>query len=170
MKTKKMNMVTRWIATFVAVAMVVCSNVQAFASESTENQVLVNEEGVTITVVTEDSVDGSMVVPYSDYTSSGSFKLEQKTPNRSFDGNDIHCTITIHNSAGLNNGYAKTFTVKLYRYNWWLDQQYIGSATVSREGTHTISWTNVGPGTYYFVFSKADDGTTQYIDSVRFYN
>lgn len=111
-----------------------------------------------------------MIVPYSSYTTSGSFKVELKTPTRTFDGNDINCTLTTYNSAGTDNGYPDTFKVALYRDRFWFDD-YIGTATISREaGTYTVSWNNVGSGNYYFVFSKANDGTTQYVTEARFYN
>ncbi|MCI8700015.1 MAG: hypothetical protein HFJ47_01575 [Clostridia bacterium] len=166
--TKKVNKISRWISVCVVVVVVLCSNMQIFAQTSS-NQAFVNDEGITISVVKHDNEVDNMIVPYSSYTTSGSFKVQLRTPTRYFDGNNINCTITTHNSAGTDNGYPSTFKIALYRDGFWDD--HIGTATVSREaGTYTVTWSNVGPGNYYFVFSKADDGTTQYATETRFYN
>ena len=59
---------------------------------------------------------------------------------------------------------ATTFTVTLYRDK--LVDDKIGTVTLPRVGNHSVNWTNVGSGTYYFAYTKARDGANVKSDSI----
>lgn len=130
-----------------------------FAAELTEQPAI----GETVEALSSDSISTC-----SSYESSGWFENTYKAPERSYDGNNIAITITAHNSVPTH--INTTFTVTLYRKNW-IGSSKIGSATFDRDCVgQTATWTNVGSGTYYFVFSKQGDGTREYLDYVHYYN
>ena len=122
----------------------------------------------TRSVVTTESLNSDSVSTYSSYESSGWFETRYKAPERSYDGNNIGITISAHNS--IPTHINTTFTVTLFRKNF-IGGSEIGSVTFSRSCSgETHTFTNVGPGKYYVVFSKANDGTREYLDYVRYYS
>ena len=68
----------------------------------------------------------------------------------------------------FNNGAG--FTITLQRKNWLGVWSKVGSVTVDRNSGGNANWTNVGSGTYRFKFTKADDGTTQYVKDIEMFS
>lgn len=122
----------------------------------------------TKVVETTETLGSDSASTYSSYESSGWFENTYKSPERSYDGNNIAITITAHNSVPTH--INTTFTVTLYRKNF-IGSTKIGSATFDRDCVgQTAAWTNVGSGTYYFVYIKEGDGTREFLDYVHYYN
>lgn len=158
-----MNKSKKIISFIAALAMVVSMlipNVSPVLADELSDQ--------TRSVVTTESLGSSSVSTYSSYESSGWFENTYKAPERSYDGNNIGITITAHNSVPTH--INTTFTVTLYRKNF-IGSSKVGSVTFSRSCSgETHTFTNVGSGKYYFVFSKAGDGTREYLDYVHYYS
>lgn len=110
------------------------------------------------------------VQPCSSYTTSGSFKVSLASPTRYFDGNDFHLQISTHNSDGDVGALPKVYFVTLYRKKGIGYQVAGNKVELNRHRDVTVTWAGVGPGEYYVFYSKANDGTTQYLDYVRMYN
>lgn len=75
------------------------------------------------------------------------FSISAATPLRYFDGSNVGIEVRAECPLG------GTFSVGLYR-----NSNLIGIASLNRNGFSRAEWTGVGPGSYYFVFSKAADG------------
>lgn len=92
------------------------------------------------------------------YTSTLSFKTPFDGKARTFNQNNIQYSATTY-TVGQKAYMPTTYRVTLCRKNF-LSYDVIGYRDLSRDGYGTSTWTNVGPGNYYFSFSKAQDGAT----------
>ena len=84
---------------------------------------------------------------------SGSFDGEVHR----FGGNSI-CIETLCASRGNGAYPSPTFTVELYRLDYGLAEVPMGSRTLSSRGLSSATWDGIGPGEYFFRFTKEDDG------------
>lgn len=75
------------------------------------------------------------------------FSISAVTPLRYFDGSNVGIEVRAECPLG------GTFSVGLYR-----NSNLIGIASLNRNGFSRAEWTGVGPGSYYFIFSKTSDG------------
>ncbi|HBI03398.1 MAG TPA: hypothetical protein DDY49_05145 [Paenibacillaceae bacterium] len=91
----------------------------------------------------------------SSYNLTYSFKYHLIGPERYFDGQNIKAYL--NSNAELTHATSDVFQVTLYRSVVGIDNR-IGSGYAWRKGASTINWSNVGSGTYYLDFLKADDG------------
>ena len=89
-----------------------------------------------------------------------------------YDGNNVGLNWgeTTHNSSPNHINNRGGFTITLERKGWFGMWATIGSVTVDRNSGGNANWTNVGPGTYRFCFSKANDGTTQYVTDIEMFS
>ena len=71
-------------------------------------------------------------------------------PWRSYDGQNIEFQL---NSTASGATAGATFTVQLNRKTLF-GFEMVGSASAPQNGSKTIRWSNVGPGTYNSYFSK----------------
>lgn len=97
------------------------------------------------------------------------FKVNLAGQGRYYDGNNVGLNWGggTHNS--IPTHINTTFTVTLMRkgtFGW----SRIGTVTRNRAGADGATWTNVGSGTYRFDFSKANDGTTQYVTDIEMFS
>ncbi len=88
---------------------------------------------------------------------------QSKSGSYYFDGNNIGIEMTASCSTG------GSFTASLYRMNG-ANLSFIGSATFKRNGFTKATWSNVGSGTYRFVFTKTSDGSTVTSSDVAMYS
>lgn len=89
------------------------------------------------------------LVDRSWYGEEIAFSVTARTALRYFDGSSVG--IEVFASCPV----AGSFTVQLYRGN-----TYVGIAYLNRNGFSRAEWTNIGSGSYRFVFSKSLDGST----------
>jgi len=89
------------------------------------------------------------------YPGTYSFNFNLVGAWRSYDRRNI--SLTCSSSYSNYSRLSSTFTVELQRQTW-LGYTTVGYASFPRNGNATQTWSNVGPGTYRFVFSKANDG------------
>ena len=90
----------------------------------------------------------------SSYYTSFNFKFHLIGANRSYDGNSVAISAT----ASSSQTYPSTYRVTLHRYYNPLYYPTIGYSDFPVNGYKSVAWTNVGSGTYYFDFIKADNG------------
>lgn len=90
--------------------------------------------------------------------------LNTRTPEWDFDGNNIGVEMTC--TASRND----SFTVTLYRIGSNDAKERVGSADLRYQGFSKATWTNVGPGTYFFEFEKKADGITVFSSDVAAYS
>lgn len=86
------------------------------------------------------------------YGSKLSLLTRAQTELKHYDGSSIGIEMTCSSAS------EGTFLVSLYRVES-SSTQFLGSATFKRRGFTKATWNGVGSGSYYFVFSKANDGT-----------
>jgi len=100
------------------------------------------------------------VVPLSAFAASynSTFQVYSSSgfdgPARSYNG-DI--TIKTYEKKVSSGTDKKDIKIELYRVRTFVDD-YVGSVTHHRLADDTSTFTNVGAGSYYFHFSKSDDG------------
>lgn len=90
--------------------------------------------------------------------------LSARTPNWVFDGNNIAIEMTC--TASRND----SFTTTLYRIGSSGAKERVGSADLKYQGFSKATWTNVGPGTYFFEFEKKADGITVFSSDAAAYS
>lgn len=104
------------------------------------------------------------------HTSSFNFAHGFTGAKRSYKGKHMKISATCeedHHCPGHN-----TYNVTLKRNVKWGIDDKIGTKKMDRCGYDSATWTNVGSGTYYFVFSKSSDWVTLSSENVtmRSYN
>lgn len=105
------------------------------------------------------------VVAYaSSYYSTLTLSYQLRGTTRPYTGSNMH----IYMTASAPVTPITTFKVELYRDK--LIDDYIGYSNFPRNGSKTATWSNVGSGSYYFFFSKANDGFTVTSNNVHMYN
>lgn len=75
-----------------------------------------------------------------------------------------------HNSNPNHFNNSAGFTITLQRKGWLGTWSNVGFVNVNRNSGGNANWTNVGAGTYRFKFSKANDGTTQYVEDIEMFS
>lgn len=113
-------------------------------------------------------VPGKQKAEASEYTSTLSFSREFAGAAYYFNGS--HINITMDTRYSNYSRLYSSFQVTLQRRTWYGTWVSIGTANLPREGRGYANWTNVGPGTYRFYFSKAYDGITITSSNVRMFN
>ncbi len=98
------------------------------------------------------------------YTASLAFQGEHTGPKRDYTGSDMSWSGYTYTEY-QNDFMQTTFKVSLYRKNL-IGSSRIGTVTCSRTGNHTIVWTNVGDGKYYFYYTKDRDGANVCSDEI----
>lgn len=167
-KLKKFFNVKLLAAVLVFALTLTISAIPAFASSPSDSTPSVIQEDPD--AVWNEGSDGSSnsndeISTCSWYSSSGSFKYVLTTPARYFDGTNVGFNLNASNSNPNNKN--TTFTVRLIK----LGTGYVGETHyLSRTGSSSVNWYNVGAGEYRFEFSKANDGTTQYIDYIEMFS
>jgi hypothetical protein len=116
----------------------------------------------------------AMILPIlvfaSSYHSTLSFDSYLEGTSRSYSGNNITIEMTCSADQAPDSVYSKYFTTKLYRDHFLIDD-YVGSySSCKRNGSTSVTWSNVGAADYYFVFSKAVDGIWVNSDDVYMHN
>ena len=91
---------------------------------------------------------------------------------RYYDGNNVGLNwgSSTHNSNPNHFNNSGGFTVTLQRKGAFGTWSTIGSYKADRNSGGGTTWTNVGSGTYRFKFSKANDGTTQYVEDIEMFS
>lgn len=84
-----------------------------------------------------------------------------RTSTSYFDGNNVGIEMTCSSS---KDGY---FSVQLKRAS---DGSTVGTASFKYNGFTKATWTNVGPDSYYFAFSKQIDGAIVTSSDVAMYS
>jgi hypothetical protein len=94
----------------------------------------------------------------SSYWSTLDYTVHLTGSTRSYTGADVKISLTSVESFHFPGN--NTHRIKLYRDNpWWQGDDYIGLTDVPRSGASGVrTWSSVGNGSYYFDFSKANDG------------
>lgn len=89
-----------------------------------------------------------------------------------YDGSNVGLNwgSSTHNSNPNHINNSGGFKITLQRKGLLGIWSTIGSVTVDRNSGGGANWTNVGSGTYRFVFSKANDGTTQYVTDIEMFS
>lgn len=89
-----------------------------------------------------------------------------------FDGNNVGLNwgSDTHNSVPNHINNNGGFDIKLQKQNSFGGWTDLGTYRASRSGSGGATWTNVGPGTYRFRFTKAIDGTTQYVTDIEMFS
>ena len=90
--------------------------------------------------------------------------FRQATPSWYFDGNNLAVEMTCAAPTG------GSFSVTLYRISSSSAEEIVGSADLRYQGFSKATWTNVGPGTYFFEFEKKADGITVFSSDVAAYS
>jgi hypothetical protein len=104
------------------------------------------------------------------YGSSASFSAKLTGASRYYDGNNVGLNWgNAYNDSPSHVNNGDGFTISLQRKNGigWIT---IGSVWCERQGGGGANWTNVGSGTYRFIFSKSNDGTWQYIPYIEMFS
>lgn len=108
----------------------------------------------------------------SSYWSTLNYSVALNGSVRTYDG--VSMKIDFTSQASFDHVLNKWQTISLYRQSCVLficNDAFIGSVNVTRIGwTGTQIWTNVGPGSYWFRFSKANDGVVITSNDVHMYN
>lgn len=108
---------------------------------------------ITPVVITDESMALPMPTDArSWYGTSMTLLTKTQTGQKYYDGNNIGIEMTCSSTT------AGTFVVSLYRTSG-TSAQFLGSANFKRQGFTKATWNGVGPGRYYFTFSKPNDGT-----------
>lgn len=121
-----------------------------------------NEASVVITHEQIDLVD-SGIDQRSWYGTSMAFSRTAYTSEYSFDGTNVGIEMTCTSSK------SGSFTVYLWRKTIGGSER-VGSASFNRNGFTKATWTNVGSGTYFFILSKANDGTVVTCSDIAMYS
>lgn len=95
------------------------------------------------------------------YGTRFSFASTYSTGSYSFDGNSVGIEM---NCSATGGG---VFSVSLVNAS---TGHIVGSATFQRNGFNKADWTNVGPGRYRFMFSKAADGVVVSCSNVAMFS
>lgn len=94
----------------------------------------------------------------SSYYITFDFTANLTGQTRSFSGSNINIQTNAIQSSCTLYPASSTFQVSLYRNRTWpIPNDYIGSAYHYRDGYSSTTWTNVGSGNYFSIFSKATD-------------
>lgn len=107
------------------------------------------------------------VVLASSYWSTIWFDTTLTGSVRYYDGQNITISMISHTERCCNA--TNTYQVSLYRREcWaWCSNVRIGTVNVPRTGhSGNKTWSNVGPGNYYFYFQKTFDGVLVWSDNV----
>lgn len=83
------------------------------------------------------------------YGGEASLLFSYSTTPRSFDGANVGIEMTCTSTK------AGSFTVELWRGSSRFSASRVGTANFSRQGFTKATWTNVGSGTYFFVFTNS---------------
>lgn len=91
---------------------------------------------------------------------------------RYYDGNNVGLNWSgdTHNSNPNHSNNGGGFTITLQRKNAWGGWTTIGSYRADRNRGGGATWSNVGSGTYRFRFTKANDGTTEYVRGIEMFS
>jgi hypothetical protein len=103
----------------------------------------------------------------SSYSSTLTLAVSESGTARYYDGRDI--TISMNARYSAYNKLNSTFKVTLQRQGTF-GYSDVGWTNIPRDGASSTKWTNVGPGTYRFYFSKANDGVTITSSNVKMFN
>lgn len=105
--------------------------------------------------------------------SKATFSSRLYGQERYYDGNNVGLNwgASTHNSRPYDVSNSNGFRITLQRKGWfgiWTDVGY--RDRLDRNSGGSATWTNVGSGTYRFVFSKSIDGTTEYVEGIEMYS
>lgn len=144
----------------------------SFAEEPTEPTVTLYDSMRIDPVVTHDK-DEYPIDP-TGLTSSYSSTLVLGVPShvgitRYYSGTNISISMDAY-TTGSGGNCDPSFSVELHRAHGFYSE-YIGSAAFWRDGYSKATWSNVGPGDYYFKFVRCmQDNKTIYSNNVRMWN
>ena len=113
---------------------------------------------------------GAVLAPVADassYTSSAAFNTYLRGATRSYVGANISINLTGVTCSRCN---VNSYFVSLWRNVGGGSDNRIGTVTCQRSANCLRTWTNVGTGSYDFVFERANDGGEQRIANVSMYN
>lgn len=104
--------------------------------------------------------------------SSATFSTSLTGQWRKYDGNNVGLNwgSNTHNSMPNHVNNSAGFNISLQRRGFLGTWSTVGTYKASRKGAGSATWTNVGSGTYRFYFSKANDGTTEYVTDIEMYS
>lgn len=103
------------------------------------------------------------------YHTNVSFEVRLIGESRYYDGQNLAYKSGFAKSYPEPHKILKTYTVTLKRDKWGLNET-IGTGVLMRDSSGLIEWSNVGPGYYYFVLEKANDGITLVDENVSLFN
>lgn len=107
------------------------------------------------------------------YSSNVAFATTVTGPTRKYEGQNIAISMTTYiDRPASPYAYSNEFAVSLYRKNF-LGNSKIGTAYFPRDSKGKVivkKWSNVGPGNYYFFFSKGFDKANIKSNNVKMYN
>lgn len=112
-------------------------------------------EGVRVDATFEQE-GSNQTLYYAELTLDGAFARSEVM---SFGQDTISATISCY-VLGASSTDSEEMEIQLHRVSFGCVDDYVSSVTVSREGSSTAVWKNVGAGDYYFKFIKDDDGQT----------
>lgn len=110
------------------------------------NAASLNEE--SIATVTHEEVTCADISTCSWYGGEATFTFTHTTTPRYYDGTNVGIEMTCSSS---KDG---SFVVELWRGSSKLGGSYVGRAEFSRQGFTKATWSNVGSGNYFFVFTN----------------
>lgn len=121
----------------------------------------------TITIFLLATISFNPQADASSYYSSATFSVYLRGATRSYSGSNISISLT---GVTCLDCVPMTYNVALWRNVSFGSDNRIGTVQCPRSSNCLRAWTNVGSGSYYFVFERANDGGVQTISSVHMYN
>lgn len=97
------------------------------------------------------------------YGASLALSRTSYTPTHYYDGNNVGIEMS------CSSEKEGSFTVTLWR-SVTGNSERVGTAMFDRNGFTKATWSNVGPGSYYFIFTKASDGALVYCRDIGMYS
>jgi len=112
----------------------------------------INTKETDVKKATNSVSRATISTPYS-FTFDILVSVQSKTITTSNDDISIKCFGETTSGPEINDVYY------IYLYRDGLIDDYVGRVEYDKDKTQTKTWTNVGAGKYYFVISKANDGS-----------